>query len=123
MFVVQDIERTIGGEVIVDNIDNMDPLSPSSINVENESAFTTPLEDSMAKSESLSSSSKADMAEKGKDDAARMQRRQLKSVLKKKGPTPVVTVSQQLDNDYEEEFEISNGRKKRQNTQECCTIS
>ena len=114
------MERTIGGEVIVDNIDNMDPLSPSS--VEKESAFTTPTEDSMTKSDTLSTSNKAEIAEKDKQDAAKMQRRQLKSVLKKKGPTPVVTVSQQLDNDYDEDLEISSGRE-RQKAQECCTIS
>lgn len=108
----------------------MDSLSPSLTKQEAESAFTLPTnvpDSSRARTvsdSSLSNSTKqvSIKSNKGQEyTVVKLQRNQLKSVLKKTNPTPVLTESQPENGvNFDEEFELTSEKKSKQ---ECCVIS
>lgn len=128
IFVLQDMERTLSGEVVQENIDNLEPFSPASTVTESE--FNYPSSQPAVISKQPKSEEQEGQKEQMEfaEESNKRLHRNLKSVLKKTGPTPVLTVQASSGNTSKGSSDgDSRGEERRvggpTSGRECCVIS
>ena len=127
------MERTLSGEVVQENIDNLEPFSPASTVTESEFNYPSSqpaVISKQPKSEVVTSVEREGQKEQMEfaEESNKRLHRNLKSVLKKTGPTPVLTVQASSGNTSKGSSDgDSRGEERRvggpTSGRECCVIS